>query len=437
MIEGLQWFFLVYICLMFGGAMLLHLSAMSVLRAAMRDAGLQGSAGAINGLEPPVTVVVPVYNEQAGIVTLVEALMRLDYPDYEVIVVNDGSRDSTMDLLRRSFDLAPSPVITPPRLKTASVRNVLRSRRYPALVVLDKENGGKGDALNAGINGASHPLVCRIDADAVLRPDSLAWFVRPFLEDPATVASIGTMRVSNGSSFSGGFMAEPRAPRTPLALFQAVEYLRAGIFANLGWQPFNVVPSAPGAVAVFDKRTLIEIGGYRTDVAGSDQELVLRLHRKMRADGRHYSVVSVPAPVCWTAAPETIAALRDQRIRWHQGLGDSLAGHTGLVATPFRFVFEWLGPVIELLAYVFMIAGWAFGVVDTRVFLVFLGLALGLGMLVSLSAVALEASTFAPWGRRRDYALAAVAAVAENLGYRQAVAWWRSLGLARRWIRPT
>lgn len=399
------------------------------------------------GLEPPVTVLVPAHDEADSIVASVQALLQLAYPSYEVVVVDDGSQDGTLAALDAAFDLVPFPEAYRVRVPTAAVRGVYRSRRQPALRVLQKEQGGKADALNAGLNAARYPLVCGIDADSVLQRDSLQRVVQPFLDDPRTVAAGGTVRVVNGCTVRDGFIEQVRPPRSWLARVQAVEYLRAFLFGRLGWSPLNALLVISGAFGVFRKEAVVEAGGWRHGTVGEDMDLVMRLHRHLRAARVPFRITFVPDPVCWTEVPEDFRTLGRQRMRWQRGLAESLAanralaasrrgGVAGWVAYPFQLLFECLGPVLEVGGYLLFVGGALTGHVEPSAAVAFVWLAVGLGLVLSVSAVLLEELSFAVYPRARHVAVLLVAALVENLGYRQLVSVWRLVGLVR-WVLRT
>jgi cellulose synthase/poly-beta-1,6-N-acetylglucosamine synthase-like glycosyltransferase len=397
------------------------------------------------GFEPPISILAPAWNEEATIVASVRSLMQLIYPEYEVIVINDGSKDRTLEVLAQAFDLVPIPEASPVPLRTKAVRAVYGAATYPNLRVVDKENGGKSDALNAGINRARYPLFCCMDADSILQRDSLMRIVQPFLDDPATVACGGTIRVANGCEVRGGLLVKAGLPGSFLAALQVVEYLRAFLLGRLGWGPLNAVLVISGAFGLFDKETVMEVGGYRTDTVGEDMELVVRLHRVLRRQGRPYRIVFVPDPVCWTEVPEDLKTLRSQRIRWQRGLAESLmlnrellfhrgSGASGWLAFPFMLLFELFGPLVELGGYLFMFVCFLVGVLSTSGWIAFLVVAIGFGVLLSVSALLLEELWFHVYPRASDIVLLFLLAVAENFGYRQLNSLWRLIGLLR-WMR--
>jgi cellulose synthase/poly-beta-1,6-N-acetylglucosamine synthase-like glycosyltransferase len=443
LILGLEWVFLLYFVLINAGYMLLNLLAIPSLQRKVAVRPLENLPPVYSGFEPPISVLVPAYNEEAVIVSSVRSLLQLDYPEFEVVVVNDGSKDGTLAALDAAFQLEVFPEAHWRRLKAAPVRAIYHSRVHPNLRVVDKENGGsKADALNVGINASRFPLFCAMDADSILERDSLRRVVEPFLDDPTTVATGGTVRIANGCTVSEGHLERVGLPRSPLALVQIVEYLRAFLLGRVGWSTLNAVLIISGAFGVFRKDAVVEAGGFRADAIGEDMELIVRLHRVMRARGEPYGIHFVPDPICWTEAPETIAMLKSQRIRWQRGLVDSLhrniglmmsrhGGTPGWVAFPFFLVFECYGPIIEITGYVFMALMFILGQVSGTAFLSFLGLAFSLGFLLSVNALVLEELAFHLYPRLSQMGVLVLIALVENLGYRQLASWWRIVGLVR------
>jgi cellulose synthase/poly-beta-1,6-N-acetylglucosamine synthase-like glycosyltransferase len=444
-VSALEWFFIAYFVVVNGGYIALNMLAIPTLLRKIALRPVEDLPAVYSGLEPPVSLLVPAYDEEATIVASVHSLLRVDYPQFEIVVVNDGSGDGTLEALQAAFDLQPFPEALWRRLPTREVRAVYQSGLHPNLRVVDKIHGGKADALNVGINASRYPLFCAIDADSILQRDALRRVVEPFLDDPTAIASGGTVRIANGCTVSGGHMERVALPRSPLALLQIVEYLRAFLFGRLGWATLDAVLVISGAFGVFRKDVVVEAGGYRADAIGEDMELVVRLHRLLRTRGTRYAIHFVPDPICWKEAPESLKALRSQRMRWQHGLAESLhrnrelllmrrGGAERWLAVPFFLVFECYGPAIEVAGYVLLTAMWALGLIPGMAFAAFLALAFSLGFLLSVSALLLEELSFRLYPRFSQTALLVLVAIVENLGYRQLVSAWRLAGLAR-WLR--
>jgi len=441
-----QWLALAFFVIVNGGYILLNLLTFITLPPYLRRRVLADLPQRHTDLDPPVSLILPAFNEEAAIVDSVRSLLQLDYPEFEIIVVNDGSKDATLDLLVREFDLVAFPEAFRPRVAHRPVRSIYQSRTYPELRVVDKENGGrKSDASNAGLNAARYPLVCPVDADSVLQRDSIRLLVRPFLENPDTVAVGGIVRLLNGCEVSGGYIRKVGLPASPMALIQIVEYLHAFLFGRIGWAAIDALPLISGAFGLFHKETLIALGGYDHQTLAEDMELVLRIHRHFRLQGRPYRVTFVPDPVCWTEAPEDLKTLKNQRIRWHRGLLECMsihrallfnpkAGLLGMVTMPFLLFCEGFGPLIEVAGYAIMISGFAFGLISWNGFLGFMAVALGLGIVLTLTSLLLEGLVYDTYPRLRQVFALMLAAVMENFGYRQLTAIWRVQGIWR-WLR--
>jgi cellulose synthase/poly-beta-1,6-N-acetylglucosamine synthase-like glycosyltransferase len=389
---------------------------------------------------PRISMLAPAYNEEATAAESIRGILALYYPDLEVVVINDGSKDRTMEVLTTTFDLVPVHPIYARRVETKAVRGTYRSRAWPNLVVVDKENGGKADALNVGLNVASGDLVCAMDADTLIEPDALQRMVRPFLTDDTVLAVGGTIRVANSCEIAGARMLDVRAPRNPLAAFQAVEYLRAFLFGRLGWNRLggNIIIS--GAFGLFRRAEVLSAGGYVHDTVGEDMELVLRLRRIAYEERRAHRVEFVPDPVAWTEVPESLRVLSRQRDRWHRGLADVIWRHRvtlfnprygamGMVAMPYFTLIELLAPVVEAVGLLGLVAGLALGAVNVPFAVLFLLAAYGYGMLLSVAALLLEEFGYHRYHRIPDRARLLCFALLENWGYRQLTVYWRLHGL--------
>jgi cellulose synthase/poly-beta-1,6-N-acetylglucosamine synthase-like glycosyltransferase len=388
-------------------------------------------------LTPPVTVLAPAFNEEANVVENVRSLLMLDYPLFEVVLVNDGSKDRTLGRLVDAFDLRRSARSFEHALPCKPIRGIYESATYPNLVVVDKQNGGKADALNAGLNLSLYPIFCAIDADSILEPDALLRLVRPFVDAPGvTIAAGGVVRVANGCDIHGGRVHKVRLPRRPLPLMQTVEYLRAFLFGRMGWSTGNSLLVISGAFGLFEKRAAVQAGGYVTDSVGEDMELVVRMHRQRRERNQPYQIGFVPDPICWTEVPENLRVLRRQRTRWQRGLIDTLLRHrvmigrprygtVGMIALPGFFVFEMLAPLVEMSGYLLLAVLWLTGLLSPSLAGTFFMLAIMYMVLISALAVLLEDMAFRRYPSVRDLGRLLIGAILENFGFRQLTVWWR------------
>jgi cellulose synthase/poly-beta-1,6-N-acetylglucosamine synthase-like glycosyltransferase len=382
-------------------------------------------------LVKPISIIAPAYNEEKTIAESVRALLSLEYPVYEVIIVNDGSSDRTLDTLIKSFQLERSRWVFRKVVAHQPVKGIYKSRAHPKLVVIDKVNGKKADALNAGLNISRYPLFCTVDSDSLLEKDALLKMVRPFLEDPEkTVAAGGIIRLANGCSVKDGQVREVRLPRNSLARFQVIEYFRAFLGGRIGLSMLKSMLIVSGAFGLFRKDVALQCGGYRSGSIGEDMDLIVRMRRHLHNMKKPYEIRFIPDPICWTEAPETLKSLSRQRNRWHRGLLDTLLynkvmlfnpryGMTGLFAMPFYFVFEMLGPFIEVFGYVIFLVSIAFGLLNTWFAALFFLVAVVLGTLLSLLSLLLEEYTSERYPRLQDIMVLTLYSLLENILYRQ------------------
>jgi peptidoglycan-N-acetylglucosamine deacetylase len=390
-----------------------------------------------SGLLPSVTIIAPAYNEEQTIADSVESLLSLAYPHYQVVVVNDGSKDGTLSALKEAFKLEPSSSGTEGSLPSMPVKTVYRSPAIPNLVVVDKTNGGKADALNAGLNFAGGDYVCCIDADSLLDPQSLLRTMTQTIASRRTTIAIGgNIFPVNGSEVDHGHLQRIGLPGHPLAAFQTIEYLRSFVSGRLGWALMDGLVIISGAYGIFRRDRILEAGGYMTgkgiyrkDTVGEDMELVVRLLRMERESGRTGVVDYCYNANCWTEVPEDGKALGRQRDRWHRGLIEVLLHHrkmafsprygtTGLLSIPYFFMFELIGPWLELLGYVVLAASLILALINPVVSLAVFGIAILFGILISLSSILL-AERQVVYFRPREFFSLILLAFAENFGFRQ------------------
>ncbi|OGD31320.1 MAG: hypothetical protein A2V45_08320 [Candidatus Aminicenantes bacterium RBG_19FT_COMBO_58_17] len=382
-------------------------------------------------LVKPISIIAPAYNEDKTIVESVRALLSLEYPVFEVIVVNDGSTDQTLDTLIMSFRLEKSRRVFRKVVDHRPVKGIYTSLAHPKLIVVDKVNGKKADALNAGLNISRYPLFCAVDSDSLLEKDALLKMVRPFLEDPEkTVAAGGIIRLINGCKVRSGQVQEVRLPRNALARFQVIEYFRAFLGGRIGMSMLKSGLIVSGAFGLFRKDVALQCGGYRAGTIGEDMDLIVRMRRHLHNMRRPFEIRFVPDPICWTAAPETMKSLSGQRNRWHRGLLDTLLynrvmlfnpryGLTGLFAMPFYLVFELLGPFIEVLGYLIFAACIVLGLVNYWFAVLFFLVAVVMGTLLSLLSILLEEYSSRRYPRLQDILVLTLFSLLENILYRQ------------------
>lgn len=321
----------------------------------------------MNIFTKPVSILVPAYNEELGIIESLHSLITLKYPETEIIVIDDGSKDRTAELVIESFDMIKSSRSINTDLPAEKILGIYQSKLHPKVFLIRKDNGGKADALNAGINFSRYPYFCSIDGDSILDSSSLLRVMRPIIESDGQVAVAGgNVRIANGNDIHLGAMVQKQLGNHPVVLMQIIEYLRAFMLGRIFLSRFNMVLIVSGAFSIFNKRIVINTGGYATDIIGEDMELVVKVHAYIRKNKLNKRIEFVPDPVCWTEAPTSISVLRRQRRRWSQGLLESLwrhkymtlnskYGRLGFIAFPYFWLFEAFGALVELAGYLYMI----------------------------------------------------------------------------------
>jgi cellulose synthase/poly-beta-1,6-N-acetylglucosamine synthase-like glycosyltransferase len=393
-------------------------------------------------MAPPITVIAPAHNEETSIRVAVRNLLELDYPQLEVIVVNDGSEDRTFEELREEFRLRQVRVVYVPEAKSAPVRGLYRSDVDARLVVIDKEAGGsKADAVNAGLNAATSPYVCVVDSDSLLERDALLRIIVPVLEDPQRVVAVGgIIRVLNGSEIRGGQLQRVRLPRKSIEVIQVVEYLRAFLIGREAWAQGNMLTIISGAFGLFRTDLVRAVGGYRSRAIGEDFDLVARLHRHLLEKKAAYEIRFVPDPMCWTEAPSDLKSLGRQRARWQKGLLDVLwpnrdmlfrprYGRIGCFALPYLWVFELFAPVIEIVGIATIILAACLGVLSREFFVQFLLFGFAFATIISIGSVLQEEITYKRYNDWKDVVRLVSYCFFEHFPYRQMHMIWRLQGL--------
>lgn len=368
-------------------------------------------------LAPKISMIAPAYNEGLTVVENVKSLLSLRYVNYEVIVVNDGSKDDTIDKLIESFSLIKTKYYFEEKVPCKQVRGVYRSSNpaYSNLWVVDKENGGKADALNSGINVANGEYVACIDVDCIIEPDAMLRMVKPMMEarKKRVIASGGVVRIANNCHIEDGILKEVYLPDNRIALFQIVEYLRAFILGRMAWAKIDGLLLISGAFGLFDREIVIKAGGYDHKTVGEDMELVVRMRRLMHEEKEPYSVTFIPDPLCWTEAPENKQILSRQRNRWTRGTIETLKFHKkmffnpkfGLLGTlsyPYWFFFEWMAPILEVLGLAYTIYLFATSQINLAFFLLLLLMVYLFAVSISFFAIYTDLKTYDLYKNKGD-----------------------------------
>ncbi len=420
---------------------LLLASAVSLRRQSQLRALRPSLKGTVGSFAPSISILAPAYNEDATVVESVKSFMMLNYPSFEVIVINDGSKDRTLERLIEAFALEAVEFQPDTILSSTQVRSTYRSKWHPNLVVVDKENGGKADALNIGIGFSRFELFCAVDSDSLLESDALLKVAEPFMERPhEVIASGGTVRIANGAIVKYGRVEGVKIKKNVWVIMQIIEYTRAFLCGRIGWNALNSTLVISGAFGLFSKRAAVAVRGYSHGCIGEDMELIIRLHSYHRREKLPYSIVFVPDPVCWTEAPEDAGTLGRQRDRWQRGLADTLMrnrdmmlnpryGVVGLIALPFFLFVELLGPVFELLSFIIIGLSLFIGGFDAHLMWIFICASLLYGAVLSMTAVLIEEFYFSKYNRISQFVTLFGICLAESFWYKQISTYWRLRGL--------
>lgn len=382
-------------------------------------------------LAPPVSLVVPMYNEGQTIIDSARSLLSLQYNNYDIIIVNDGSKDDSLKKLIQHFSLTPVEYPVSYQISTKVIRTVYKSRNkaFRKLIVIDKANGGKADALNAGLNISQNKLIATLDADSILAPDALLKMVKPFLQSKdRVIATGGVIRIANSCTIEDGNLVKVQLPTAFLARFQALEYLRVFLLSRLAWSKLNGLLIVSGAFGLFDREIAVKAGGYYTKTVGEDMELIVRMRRYMHDQNLKYKVCYIPDPLCWTEAPATLSILGRQRNRWARGTTETLYKHKalffnpkyglmGLLSFPYWFFFEFLAPFVEATGIIYFTMSAVSGKIEWVHFFSLLSAVYFFAVFLSILALIAEEFSYYKYARKSDAVRLIVTAFLEPFLY--------------------
>ena len=387
---------------------------------------------------PSVSLLAPAYNEVANIIENVRSLLAVHYNNIELIVINDGSKDDSLQKLIEAYDLVKIPFLVNEKIKTKPIRGIYKSRNslYHKLIVVDKVNGGKADALNTGINVASNKYLVCIDVDCILEQDAMLKLIKPFLEESnkRVIATGGVIRIANSCEVVNGKLVKVHLPKQLLPRMQTLEYIRAFLLGRMAWSRMNGLLIISGAFGAFDREIAIKAGGYNHATVGEDMELIVRMRRYMHENSIPYKVSFIPDPLCWTEAPSSYKILGRQRNRWTRGTIETLQIHKkmffnrrfgilGILSYPYWFFYELLAPLIEFFGFVFLTIFAMAGYISWPFFLLLLAFILSFGFLYSVFAILIEVLTFNQYKRRTDILKLILIAFAEPVFFHPFVVW--------------
>lgn len=406
------------------------IGSLVVIYSNRRRERLSGNDTSIQSPVIPISILAPAYNEGVVIIQTVMGMLDVDYPMFEVVVINDGSTDDSLEKLIREFNLKKINYSVRMKVPCAKIRGIYRNPEIPRLTVIDKENGGKkADACNAGINVSRYPYFVNMDSDCLLDSDSLTWLAQAFMKNKNCIAVSGIMRMSNGNKIKNNRVTNFIMPKNWFARFQVVEYSRSFLVGRLFTAKIGCMMVISGAFGGFHKESVINVGGYSLDSIGEDMDLVMKLHKYMKDNGIEYEMAFMPKAICWTQGPEKYKELRGQRRRWHIGLVQVMYrfrklmlnpkyGTVGLIGMPYQFLFETVGPVIEIIGCFVMPASLFLGIITPYGLLLFCTAALILGILISMGSITADIGVFNRTITPKDFMMITFLCVAENFVFR-------------------
>ena len=387
---------------------------------------------------PGISVIAPAYNEAANIIENVRSMLSIHYNSLELIIINDGSKDDSLQKLIDAYDLYKTDIFVTGKLATKKIRGIYKSKNlvFKKLVIVDKENGGKADALNVGVNIAKYEYIMCVDVDCVLEQDALLKMVKPFLEESKVrvIASGGVIRIANNCKIENGKLIEVKLSKKFLPRVQTLEYIRAFLLGRMAWSRLNGLLLISGAFGAFDKEIVIKSGGYNVNTVGEDMELIVRMRRYMEENKLPYKVTFIPDPLCWTEAPSTFKILGRQRNRWTRGTIETLQMHKimffnprygllGMLSYPYWFFFEFLAPLIEFFGMIVFLIFAIFGMVQWSSFIILLGALLLFGFLYSTFAILMEVLTYNQYKSKGAIAKLILTAFCEPFVFHPFVVW--------------
>ncbi|MDF2931506.1 MAG: glycosyltransferase [Chryseobacterium sp.] len=417
--EVVIWLFLLYgsaVAIIYGWIGIYALGAVSKYK--KENTFTDYSIIAANPNAPTFSIIAPAYNEGMTIVENVRSLLSLYYHNLEIIIVNDGSKDDSIQKLIEAYDLESMAYFIQGKIETNKVRGVYKSKNpaFKKLIVVDKENGGKADALNVGVNISSGEYLVCIDVDCILEQDAILKLAKPFLEqtDKKYIACGGVIRLANNCVIENGKVISVNMPRTLLGRTQALEYIRAFVLGRMAWSRASGLILISGAFGVFDRKIVLACGGYDKNTVGEDMELVVRMRKYMEERNEPYEVLTIPDPLCWTEVPETKDILKKQRNRWMRGTIETLWKHRkmmfnpkygklGMISLPYWFFFEFLGPLVEFSGYIIFIIFLLLGIISWSFFSVLFALVISMGFLYSIYAILVDLVSYQVYTKRKDF----------------------------------
>lgn len=389
---------------------------------------------------PPISILVPAYNEEKSILNCIKSLLKLDYPIFEIIIISDGSTDKTVEKIITEFRLKKVKRPIRKLIRSKEIINIYQNKDEVKITLIDKLNGGKADALNTGINASKYPYFVSLDADSMLNYDSLKNIIEPIIEDDRTIAVGGNVKVSNSAVIDNGEIKRIKTPKKAIVIFQLIEYYRVFLTNRVWFNRFNGNLIVSGAFGLFKKQSVLNVGGYSLECIGEDMDLIIKLHSFYRKNKRNYKIQYNPNAICWSEAPETYKDLKNQRKRWHMGLMQSLLGHKyiflnirygiiGIFSFMYYFIYEMLSCIIEILGLIVILLSYSIGIINWDFFKTFMFMYIIYSTIISISAIILERYMFKSLMSIKTTLVLILFSIIECFGYRQLCSLYRILGI--------
>ncbi|MDY3371747.1 MAG: glycosyltransferase [Terrisporobacter othiniensis] len=381
----------------------------------------------------PVSLLVPSYNEEVTICDTIDSLLCSEYSEYEIIVISDGSDDNSVNVIIDKYNL--KKIYKPMRksIETKEVLNVYKGiYKDRAITLIDKENGGKADALNVGINYSKYPIFVAIDADSILEKQSIKRIITPFMKNRKTVAVGGNIKISNNITIKDGLVIDIDTPKKLIVSFQVIEYLRAFLANRMTWDILNMNLIISGAFGAFNKKIVVDIGGYKSNTVGEDMELVMRIHKYFLENKEEYYISFASDANCYTQAPDSLKGLKTQRRRWQIGLIQSMSTHKSMLinrkwflAKLYYILFEMVTPIIELFGMIIIILSYLLNIINLEFLLLYCSIVLLYGFVISLTSIMLEVYAFRENINAKVVLKLILISLFESIGYRQLLSIYR------------
>ncbi len=438
-IEYLNVIFLLFTTILFTMfSVMAYLSTRNSLHYKHKNSFVDLSKVMASPMAPGITIIAPAFNEGLTIVENIRSLLSLQYVNYEVMVVNDGSKDDTLAKMIEAYDLVPIEYTPDPDWRSKPIRGVYKSkhRSFDKLTVIDKENGGKSDALNTGIHLSRNQYVGCIDVDCLLLPDALLHVVKSFYQraEKKVIAVGGVIRIANSCRIEGGMLKEIRLPKNWLAKFQLLEYTRSFLLGRMAWGRIDSLLIISGAFGFFDREIALEVGGYDTNTVGEDMEIIFRMRRYMHEKKEPYTVEYIPDPLCWTEVPESTKILINQRDRWARGNLETLYKHKdmffnpkfgrlGMLSYPYWFFYEWMAPILEFLGFFSIIAFYFLGILNIEFFIAITFMVYAFSIMFSLYAILWDVYSYNQYTKTKDILILIFCALIEPISFHPLVVW--------------